>query len=108
MTKNQDRIRPSSGLVLMANVVVSLLFLLATFTQPLDASTLTSSSRGEDLKRVNQLKIDVDRLLINGPAEAFYNYSLVCGGKAFEARGDRSFVDKTIPEKYIKLIFFLI
>ena len=107
MTKNQDRIRLSSGLVLMANVVVLFSFSLANCT-PVYASTLTSSSRGEDLRRINPLKNEVDRLLINGPADAFYNYSIVCGGKAFESRGDRSFVDKTIPEKYEPTILSII
>lgn len=61
------------------------------------ASSLT---RGEDLKRINQLKSDVDRTLINGPPGAFYNYSLICGGKMYESRAERSFVDKTIPERW--------
>lgn len=85
-------------------VVVGLTVYAGLLPEISHASTLTSSSRGEDLRRINQLKSDVDNLLFKGPPEAFYNYSLICGGKEYESRGDRSFVDKTVPEKYRKLI----
>lgn len=84
-------------------LLISLIGLLFLPDHAVKANKLVSNSRAEELRRLNQLKSDMDVLKLE--AKNFYNYTLLCGGKQYESRVDRSFMDKTIPAKYKQFVF---
>ena len=71
-----------------------------------DAGTLTSLSKGEELKRLSQLKQQVEDVFFNDHIKTFYNYSIICGGKDYESRGDRTWVDKTVPQRFAAILYY--
>lgn len=82
---------------LLFGLVVVLLFV------QINTNQLTSSSRAEELKLINKLRLEIEEFKKN--LTNFYNYSIICGGKAYESRADRAFTDNTIPSKFKSFAF---
>ncbi|RNA01642.1 Cadherin [Brachionus plicatilis] len=83
-------------------VLLGLFCLICIFFTPIHSNQLTSLSKAEELKQIHKLKLEIDFMKKN--LTQFYNYSIICGGKRYEARADQTFTDRTIPENFKNLI----
>jgi hypothetical protein len=84
-------------------LVLGTVFYLVYCINTISSSKLVSSQKVEEERQINDLQIRFNELKETMP-NFFYNYSILCGGNAFESRVSLSLIDETIPNQFKNFI----